>query len=146
MKKSLLFLSALLFSFVLGVSGLARAEEAAKAPPPAAGAECPHMKKGEGGEKVECPYAKGGGDGKMKCPHAKNGEMKGEGGDCPCKHEGAMKDCAKDCPHKAKGDCPCAKGGDVPADCPCHGKGDKAKGEKMGKGKGKGTEKKEGAK
>jgi hypothetical protein len=92
---------------VLGLSGLARAEEAVKSPPPAAALECPHMKKTEGGDKKDCPHMKG--------------------SDCPCKQEGAMKDCAKDCPHKAKGDCPCAKGGEAPADCPCHSKGDKGK-------------------
>jgi hypothetical protein len=113
MRKLTLFLSAIVFSFVLGASGLSRAEEAAKSPP-AAGPECPHMKKGEGGEKKECPHMKA--------------------GDCPCQHEGGMKDCAKDCPHKAKGDCPCAKDDAAPADCPCRGKG--------GKGKGK-SEKKE---
>jgi hypothetical protein len=127
MRKVTLFLSAALFSFVLGVSGLARAEEAAKSPPPAAGPACPHMKKGEGGEKKDCSHAKG--------------------DDCPCKHEGAMKDCAKDCPHKAKGDCPCAKGGEAPADCPCQGKGDKGKAKGKVKPEKKATaEKKEEAK
>jgi len=108
MRKLTLFLSAAVFSFVLGVSGLSSAEEEAAKSPPAASAECPHMKKGEGGEKKECPHMKA--------------------GDCPCQHEGSTKDCAKDCPHKAKGDCPCAKGSQAPADCPCRGKG---------KGKGK---------
>ena len=111
MRTLTLILSAVLFSFVLGVSGLSRAEEAAKVPPPAAGAECPHMKKGEGGDMKNCPHMKG--------------------GDCACKHEGD---------HKAKGDCPCAKGGEAPADCPCHGKG--GKGGMGGKGKMK-AEKKE---
>lgn len=109
MRKSTLILFAALFSFVLGAPGLSRAEEAAKSPPPAADSECPHMKKGEGGDKMECPH------------------MKGKAGDCPCKKDGATKDCAKDCPHKAKGDCPCAKGGEAPADCPCHAKGAKGK-------------------
>lgn len=116
MRKSTLFLFAALFSFVLGVSGLSRAEEAAQSPSPAADSECPHKKKGEGGDKIECPH------------------MKGKAGDCPCQHESVpkegMKDCAKDCPHKAKGDCSCAKGGEAPADCPCQAKGVKGKAEK----------------
>jgi hypothetical protein len=117
MKKSPLLLFALFFSFIFAVPDVARAAE--PAPLPSAGAECPHMKKGD----------------KQNCPHADKGAMKGEGGQCPCKQAGSMKDCAKDCPHKAAGDCPCAKGGQAPADCPCQGKGDKSKGEKMGKGK-----------
>jgi hypothetical protein len=125
MRRLPLFLSAALFSFVLGLSGLTRGEEAAQSPPPAASPECPHMKKGDGTEKKDCPHMKD--------------------GDCPCKHPGAGKDCAKDCPHKAKGDCPCAKGGEAPADCPCHGKGDKGKGKAKPEKK-ETTEKKEGAK
>jgi hypothetical protein len=147
MRKSILILSALLFMLGVGVPGVARAEEPAKAP--AAGPDCPYKKQGKDGGaicphagkgqaagaeagKVACPHGKAGPDGKMKCPHAMKGEMQG---DCPCKHAGAMKDCAKDCPHKAKGDCPCAKDGGVPADCPCHGKGKHAKGKVRGKGK-----------
>jgi hypothetical protein len=84
------------FSFVLGLAGTIRAEEAAKTST-APAAECPHMKamreaqeQGKGGE---CPHMK---DGKpCDCPHHKGMTEGKEGGGCPHMKDG--KPC--DCPH-----------------------------------------------
>lgn len=110
------------FSFVLGLAGTVRAEEAAKTST-APVAECPHMKamreaqeQGKGGG---CPHMK---DGKpCDCPHHQGMKDGKEGGGCPHMKDG--KPC--DCPHgkgmKDDKPCTCPHMKDVkPCDCPHH--------------------------
>jgi hypothetical protein len=136
MSKRFLFIA--LVTFIVGLGGAVRADEAAKAPAPSGG-ECPHMKamreaQEQGKEVSGCPHMK---DGKpCDCPNhqaAKDGKDGKEGGGCPHMKDGKE---GGGCPHmkdgKEGGACPHMKDG-KPCDCPNHQAASAPKGDKPGK-------------